>query len=194
MMSKNLFIHVAMIALSIGIIIVFVEPTFSDIGELQDDTAVYQTEQQKVSQVNAKLNSFIDVLSRVAPDDQRRLLTYMPDEVDTISVQRDLSLISNEAGVRYMSAVSAGQKTADSKREGEKTTDFVPPKEHRFNLSVEGTYGQFKNLFSLLEQNNYPFEVQNVDIKKKEKGLLSMEVSLSVYAYEDSASVEKIVF
>ena len=192
MMSKNLFVQVAMIALSIGIIITFVEPTFSEIGELQDDIAVYQTEQRKVSEVNAQLSSLIDVLNRVVPDDQRRLLTYMPDAVDTISVVRDLSLISNEAGVLFISAVSTGQKNDTS--QSEEVADFIQPKEHLFSLSVAGTYGQLKNLFTLIEQNNYPMEAQTVAVQKREGEILSMEVSLSVYAHQDSVLSEKIVF
>ena len=192
MMSKNLFVQVAMIALSIGIIITFVEPTFSEIGELQDEISVYQTEQRKVSEVNVQLSSQIDVLNGVVPDDQRRLLTYMPDTVDTISVVRDLSLISNEAGVLFISAVSTGQKKATNESEG--IASFIQPQEHLFNLSVAGTYSQLKNLFILLEQNNYPMEAQSVVVEKREGGFLSMEVSLSVYAHEDAASSEKIVF
>jgi hypothetical protein len=192
MMSKNLLVQVAMIALSIGIVITFVEPTFSEIGELQDDIAVYQTEQRKVSEVNNQLSSLVRVLNEVVPDDQRRLLTYMPDTVDTISVVRDLSLISNEAGVLFVSAVSAGLKNATN--QSEKVADSIQPKEHLFTLSVEGTYGQLKNLFILLEQNNYPMEAQNVVVQKREGGFLSMEVSLSVFSLEDSVSSEKIVF
>ena len=191
MMSKNLFVQIAMIVISIAIIVTFVEPTFSEIGEVQNDIAVYQTEQRKVSDVNNQLSSLIGVLNEVVPDDQRRLLTYMPDEVDTISVVRDLSLISNEAGVVYIAAVSNGQKAAADTQPG---AAFIQPNEYLFSLSVEGTYAQLKNLFALLEQNNYPIEVQDMIVQKKEGGFLSMEATLSVYAHEDSASSEKIVF
>lgn len=191
-LSKNLFIHVVMIGLSVGVVIMFVQPTFSEIGELQNDIAVYQTEYRKVSEVNNQLSSLIDVLDQVVTDDKRRLLTYMPDEVDAIGVVRDLSLISNEAGVLYLSAVSNGPK--DILDDVDEATTFIQPKEHLFELNVEGSYRQFKNLFTLLEQNNYPIEVQNVAILQKDGGFLSMNVSLSVYAYQDSVPSEKIVF
>jgi len=191
-MSKNLFIHVAMIAISIGIILTFVQPTFSEIGEVQNDISVYQTEQKKVSEVNGRLDSLISVLDGVPTDDTRRLLTYMPDEVDTISVVRDLSIISNQAGVAFISAVSVGQNTETD--QDEKTSQFIQPKEFLFSRSVVGTYDQIKNLFALIEQNNYPIELQTAVIQKKDEGLLSMEASLSVYAHENSVSSEEIVF
>jgi hypothetical protein len=194
MMSKNLFIQVAMIAISIGIIITFVNPTFSEIGEQQDDILVYQTEQQKVSGVNNQLSSLITSLNNVASDDYRRLLTYMPDEVDTIAVARDLSLVSRQAGVLYISAVSRGVVTNANSPDNASSQDFIQPKEHMFSLNVEGTYDTVKNLFALLEQNNYPIEVQNVNVQKKGGGLLSVEIGLSVYAYENSPADQEIVF
>jgi len=183
MMSKNIFIQIAMIAISVGIILTFVEPTFSKIGDLQDDIVVYQTEQQKVSGVNAQLASLINTLDNIAPDDQRRLLAYMPDEVDTISVVRDLSLISDNAGVEYISAVATGEGVSADEREVEVVSDFVEPKEYIFTLSVEGGYDQLKNLFMLLEQNNYPLEVKTVSVQKAESGQLAAEITMSAYAH-----------
>jgi hypothetical protein len=183
MMSKNIFIQIAMIAISVGIILTFVEPTFSKIGELQDDIVVYQTEQQKVSGVNAQLASLINTLDNIAPDDQRRLLAYMPDDVDTINVVRDLSLISENAGVEYISAVASGEGVPADEREVEVVSDFVEPKEYIFTLSVEGAYDQIKNLFMLLEQNNYPLEVKTVSVQKAESGLLAAEITMSAYAH-----------
>lgn len=193
MMINSLFSHSVMVVISIGIIVTFVEPTFGALGEMQDDLAVYQSEQSKVSQLNNQLNSLVSVLNEVTPDNQRRLLTYMPDEVDTISVLRDLSIITNRAGLIFISAGSDGQVERVAQQE-EGTTNEIHPKEYGFRLSVEGEYNQFKNLFSLLEQNNYPIEVQNIVVQKKDGGFLLMDVSLSVYAYEDNASPEAIVF
>jgi len=194
MITKSLFIQIAMIALSIGIIITFVNPKFSEIGDLQDDIAVYQAEQQKVAGVNAQLSSLINVLDGVAPDDQKRLLRYMPDEVDTISVVRDLKIISDEADVVYISAASTGIGVPASEREEVGRAVFVAPRVYSFSLSVEGTYEQVKNLFVLLEQNNYPIEVKNMSVQKKTGGFLSVDIDLSVYAHESNVANQEIVF
>jgi len=194
MLSKNLFIQIAMITISIGIIVTFVEPTFGEIGGLQDDIAVYQTERQKVSSVNAQLDSLITVLNTVATDDQRRLVTYMPDEVDTINVVRDLSLISDEAEVVYISAAYVGEATSNTEQDDSGEAEFVQPQEYTFDLSIEGTYEQIKNLFGLLEQNNYPIDVQTLSIQMKDGGFLTADMGLSVYAHKSSVSNEEIVF
>lgn len=193
-MSKNLFIQVVMVAISVGIIITFVKPTFSEIGDLQDDIVVYQTEQKKVSGVNARLQSLVDVLNSVPADDKKRLLAYMPDHVDTISVIRDLSLIANEAGVVYVAAESTGENVAGDNQVEVTETQLIQPKKYTFSLRIEGTYNQVKNLFALLEQNNYPIEVQSLAVQKKDGGFLETDINLSVYAHQDRVPNEEIVF
>lgn len=194
MISKSLFINVAMIAISIGIVITYVEPTFSEISKLQEDISVYQNEQKKVSEVNNQLSSLIDVLTSVYTDDERRLLTYMPDQIDPIDVVRDLSLISKEIGLTNISPVFEGKNTEKNQNREARGANIIQPEEYRFSLSAGGTYSQIKNLFLLLEQNDYPFEVQSVSLVSEEEGVLFFAAILSVYTYKDSATREEIVF
>jgi hypothetical protein len=70
----------------------------------------------------------------------------------------------------------------------------VQPQEYTFDLSIEGTYEQIKNLFGLLEQNNYPIDVQTLSIQMKDGGFLTADMGLSVYAHKSSVSNEEIVF
>jgi hypothetical protein len=194
MISKSLFINVAMIAISIGIVITYVEPTFSEISKLQEDISVYQNEQKKVSEVNNQLSSLIDVLTSVYTDDERRLLTYMPDQIDPIDVVRDLSLISKEIGLTNISPVFEGKNTEKNQNREARGANTVQPEEYRFALSAGGTYSQIKNLFLLLEQNDYPLEVQSLSLVSEEEGVLFFTATLSVYTYKDSATREEIVF
>ena len=190
--SKSLIVQVAMIALSVAIIITFVQPTFTKIGEMQDDIVVYQTEQAKVSQVNAQLSALVNTLNNISSDDQRRLLTYMPDEVDTISVVRDLSIISQEAEVIYISAISTGEGVPPAD-DAVNQTDVVQPQKYTFNLSIEGQYEQIKRLFTLLEQNNYLMQVENVSVQKTDGVLLAVSIDLSVFAHDTGITSEEFV-
>ena len=126
----------------------------------------------------------------------------MPDTVDEISVVRDLALISKEAGVVYVAAVFAGTETpADEQEEvSDERPDMVKPAKYLFNLEIEGTYDQIKNLFTLLEQNNYPLEVTSVSIMKKDGGFLTAGIDVSVYAHaqrmldDETDEADEIVF
>ena len=101
MISKGLFTQIAMIVLAIGIAFFYIEPTFSDISQMQDDISLYQVERQKVDEVNSQLAALVDRLESVPAVNQRKLLTYIPDEVDTIAISRTLQAIAAESGVLF---------------------------------------------------------------------------------------------
>lgn len=182
MIPQGLFTQIGMVIISGAIIVTYVQPIFTEIGVKQKDIAVYQEKIKSVSAVNERLNSLSSRLNSVSMDDNRRLLTYMPDEIDSISIVRDLFLISNEAGVFYVDSQYEGE--VESKRSSASSEDDQGPYKYSFTLSVEGTYNQLKELVNLLEQNNYPLEIHNLDIDQLEGGFLSANLSLVTYSYK----------
>lgn len=176
MSPKGLVTQLGMIAMSIAIIATFIRPVFADITAMQDDIAVYQKESTMVTQVNSDLTALVEKLESVTTDDDRRLNTYLPNKVDVIAVERDLSIISQLAGVLYVSSDYSGVDNSQlSDNESQKSN---------FSLSVEGTYGQLKSLFGLLAANHYPLEVTRLSIDRGEGGFLSANISLAVYSYQ----------
>lgn len=185
MIPKGLFTQIGMVIIAIAIIITYVKPTFTEISEVQDSIEVYQSERAKVESVNEQLATLLSRMEGVSNDDKRRLQTYLPDTVDGISVRRDLTLITQEAGVFYKDTSYGGESYNNSNRNN-KTQDEVGgnPTAHSLTLSVEGTYTQLKNLFRLIEQNNYPLEVSSVSIQKIEGNFLSADIDLTTYSYK----------
>ena len=183
MIPQGLFTQIGMVIISAAVIVTYIQPIFTEIGVKQKDISIYQDKIKSVSAVNDKLDSLTARLNSVSTDDNRRLLTYMPDEIDSISVIRDLYLISNQAGVFYVDAQYEGEvedRKASASSEGVDTD----PRKYSFLLSVEGTYRQIKGLISLLEQNNYPLEIHSLDIDQLEGGFLSVNLSLVTYSYK----------
>lgn len=194
MIPKGLFTQIGMVIVSIGIIITYVEPAFSDIGKVQDSIGVYRSEKEKVAQVNSQLDALLETQKSVSLVDQNRLLTYMPDaeDIDPISIPRDLALIALQAGVIYKEASFIGFDPVSVSNANPNISQEPTP--YRFSYAVEGTYSQVKNLFSLLEQNNYPLEVTDMTIEKLEGGFLSVTMQLTTYAYTDVLPNKELVF
>lgn len=182
MMPKGLVTQLGMVAVSIGIVITYIQPAFGEVEDIQNNIATYKTERDKVVTVNSRLSELMSDMGSVSNDDQRRLLTYMPDSIDEIAVSRDLLLITLQAGILYKDVKYGGLGDRKGKK-GSQAAE-VSSQPHVFMLSVEGTYEQLKNLFRLLEQNNYPLEVQEVSIGKLEGGFLSAEIRLVTYAFK----------
>lgn len=192
MIPKGLFTQIGMVIVAVSIIITYVQPAFAKIGSVQDIIEVYSQERKKVESVNAKLSKLMSDIENVSNDDRRQLLTYLPDSVDEIAVPRDLVLITAEAGVLYKNSSFVGlDETLTPKSSGE---SINLPKAYSFTLSVEGTYDQLKNLFRLMEQNNYPLEVRSVEIDKIDGGFLGAEIQLITFSYQDQIMDNKIVF
>lgn len=192
MIPKGLFTQIGMIIVAVSLIVTYVQPAFVKIGAVQDDIEIYREESKKVISVNSQLASLISRLDSISNDDKRQLLTYMPDAVDVIAVPRDLLLISNEAGVLYKDATFFGIDEESKKVDIE--NNLHQPLKYLFTLSVEGTYSQIKNLFRLMEQNNYPLEVQSVNIKQIDGGFLAAEIEIATYSYQEQVTSNKINF
>lgn len=192
MIPKGLFTQIAMIIIAIAIIITYVQPAFGEIGGVQDNIEIYAKERMKVESVNMQLSSLLSKINSVSNEDRRQLLTYLPDVVDEIAVPRDLVLITREAGILYKSSSYVGVSDVTNLTDSEKELNL--PKAYTFNLSVEGTYSQLKNLFNLMEQNNYPLEVHAISVKKIDGGFLQAEIELVTYSYQEQIIDNKIIF
>jgi hypothetical protein len=180
MIPKGLFSHIALILLSLLIIFTYVKPSLLTTKTIQDKITLYQQQRLKVATVNDKLAKLKSTVDAVNEDDKHRLLTYMPNTVDTIGVPRDIMFITNEVGVLVKDIKYAG---AQKPIIGEST--FAPlegsPEIHIFNLEVQGSYGQIKQLLSYFEQNAYPLEVHELKMSKKDGGFLA--ANMKVYTY-----------
>jgi len=192
MIPKGLFTQVGMVIVAVSIIVTYVQPAFTKLGTVQDSIGVYQSEREQVASVNAQLDSLVSRLESVSNTDQRKLLIYLPDAIDEIAVQRDLLLISQEAGVLYKNSGYLGK--TDKKNNQSADESGTLPAAHSFALSVVGTYGQIKNLFRLIGQNHYPLEVYTVNIERLEGDYLSADIQLVTYTYQASVTNNKVIF
>ena len=180
MIPIGLFSQLMIIVLSVLIIFTYVKPSLTEMKSTQDTIATYEQEQTKVADVNEKLSRHTSAVENISDEDTRRLLSYMPNEVDTIAVPRDIKAMTDEVGVilkdiKYQGASKPpiGEAVADQQ--------ITLPKAHIFNLMVEGSYSQLKQLFTRFEQNAYPLEVRELTITKQEGGFLQATMQLQTY-------------
>ena len=189
MIPRGLFTEIIMIGLAVGIIFTYIRPSFADITKIQDDIMLYQTEREKVSEVNDKLKSLKEKMDEVSGDDKDKLFTYLPDQVDIIDIPRTLSFMAESAGLILVDVSYSGVlQNSDSEED-----DFSPIA-HSFSLSVEGSYSQIKRLLSMMEQNEYPLEIKSLDISVLEGGFLEAKFDIATYSqYEPPISISESI-
>ena len=186
MIPKGLFTQIGMVIVSVAIVFTYIKPEFAVIGAIQDDILLYEQKSAEVLSVNSHLTELTDQVESVSEVDKKRLETYLPETVDSLTVSRDLLLATIQAGVLYKN-VTFEEKVTNKKRTTEETADENTPTPHTFTLTVDGTYSQVKELFHLLEQNNYPLEVQSADIIKSDGGFLAASITLTTYSFNNGS-------
>lgn len=196
MIPRGLLMQIAITILSVGIIVSYVKPTFDLIGKNQNQIGVYKEELVKVAEVNDKLAQLSSNVSAIDAVDQRRLLTYMPDIVDTIVVPRTLEAIAEESGVILKNVTSESETKKTSSSDTVSVVDpTIQPQAAIFAMAVEGSYDQLKKLLQLLEQNEYPLEVTSLKITKLDGGFLAIDLTITTYRrklLEESATINEV--
>ncbi len=169
MFAKGLFTNILLVAVSIGIFITYLQPTFAVIETDQDSIAKYEEELTKVQSVNARLNQLASVADQLSIDDRDRLYTYLPNEIDSVAVQRDLFLMAESVGIDLVGLASAvgpeGQPEAPLPEDAEaaqlERSQLVP---HHFEIEFVASYDVLKSFLATLEQNHYPLQVSALTI------------------------------
>jgi hypothetical protein len=164
MIPKGLFTQIAMIGLSIGIFFTYIQPTFSTVKANQDTILNYQQEEAKVTGVNAKLNELIAASDQITLAERSALNTYVPNEVDIITVQRTLLDMAESLDIELTSLASAEvvpDGTMPEEGAAIARSTLVP---YTFELGFVAPYDVFKEFLALLEVSEYPLVVSELAI------------------------------
>jgi len=192
MKSLGLFSQIIAIILAVVVGFFYVQPTVTEIGEIQTDTARYQVERKKIQEINQQLAQNIATFESVSRADKEQLAVYMPRQADDISIMRDISFIVDRAGVVSTALSYNGASTQEAFLFSEDDTNgsdlgdqAATP--HAFTVGITGTYPAIKDFLRLLEQNHYPLEVHQLTMSATETGL--MDANLSLITYVDELSL-----
>ena len=150
--------------------------------QVQDDIVLYQQEQQNVSEVNAQLAALVAAVRSVPAAEQARLVTYLPDTVDTINIPRVLQFMAQETGVILSQVSYAGTQDQAASRGQVVAAGPVP---HAFSFTIEGAYGQIKDMLRALEVNEFPLEVTSLTVRPIDGDFLQAQVTVKTYSLEN---------
>ncbi len=189
-MTNSLFVQIAMIVLAVCIVVLYIKPEIAQIRAIQDKTAVYTSEIEKVSNVNTTLSDHVKAIDAIPTDDKSALITYLPNAIDEIVIMRDLEAIVAESGVDLAELAYGGetQKQNNSGNEAPVSALNAQVTPHTFTVGVSGSYEAIKGLLALLEVNKYQLQVAAVDFTPQESDVLDAKISLVVYSMNVTAT------
>lgn len=190
MITNSPIIQLFMVILAVAIVLLYIQPTVEAIRATQDQTAVYQSELDRVTAVNDMLQRHINTINTLPLSDVQALERYIPTTIDEIAVMRDLRLLVSEVGINLTTLKYGGPVTPTAGEEvtgtGSAPSAALIPL--GFSLGVETTYDGLKNLLRALEINNYQLTVTSADIAPGEDDLLLVTLELVAYALEAPGS------
>jgi hypothetical protein len=179
MIPYGLLSQILLVILAGSLTLTYIKPTFESISSIQEKIEVYQEKRGEIEVINQTLAKYIEEMNAISPEDQKRLLTYMPNTVDTILVPRDIQAIANDAGVQLHTISYGGSLYATP---GAETTNLLStPEPHTFVVEFAGSYDQLKRILASFEQNQYPLEVLELDVTKEIGGFLTVTAKLVTY-------------
>ena len=178
-MSKfSLLTHLFLIGIAIAIGILYIKPTVEKIGVIEDQTAVYDEESRKVSEVNQMLTQKLSVVDSVTPADKENLLRYLPDTIDDITVMKDIVAIFNRNSVDVTDIIYApSEESSPSDEEASK----VDAAKHDFTLSTTLSYNELIGVLRALEVNSYLLQVTSLKLAVDDIGQLTVNMTLTAF-------------
>ncbi len=166
MFYNSLFFQVILAGVALALVVIYIEPTFKEIGQTQNQIDVYQKELNKMAETNTLLRNLAGQIENISEANQRALLIYMPDKVDKVSVSRDLFNLAETAGLEVGAVKVDDKKSNNQIKEVSSANEkhLTPPVPNKFSINVKGKYEQLKAFLSYLEKSNYPLEVENLEV------------------------------
>ncbi|MDC1205536.1 hypothetical protein N8083_01675 [Candidatus Pacebacteria bacterium] len=188
-------IQIVLIIISIVIIVTYVQPTFEEVRSTQDETKEFQEALVSAKTFNTELQKLTAAASSFNEADLRALERYIPDTVDTIAVMRDIETIiqNNKMALTSLGSEASGLESAEQISNAQGQTPSVNTQElyvQQFEVSVAGTYDQFKLLLQDFERNAYPLEVQHITFSSGEGSLYNFDITLETYSFISKTEVE----
>lgn len=211
-------IQIILLLTALVIALTVVKPKFDSIRQVQTSMASYRDALDNIGRYNQRLQALLNQANSLPEHDRSALFRYLPEEVDTVSVARDISNIASQNQLLLLD-ISTGEPRPVTASVVE--TDTAPvvdpidplapgavsePTEEgafveggevdsgtlmaaAFKVEVVGTYEQMKAMLADLERNNYPLRVVKLDFSLVDEGNGSLtQYSLELETYSLTAS------
>lgn len=200
--------QIILVVLSLVMIFTIVRPMFAKIQVNQDEVHRFREAVATAGQFNARLSELRSIANSFSADDLAALELYVPAEIDTLSVSRDIVQIVEQ---NQMVVQSIGAEELEEPVESENAEMPMPPPvpmdpamdpamgmvegtmlqeeaensmiKQRFTLEVLGTYEQMKLMLADFERNAYPLRLVELEFTAgAESQLFLFTVVLETYA------------
>lgn len=192
-MISNTIVQIVLIVVSVLIAATYVKPAFDQIKATQAETAEYQEALDNANAFAEELSRLQTVSDSFSTTELARLNKFLPDSVDQIAVMRDIEAAVDRNQL-LLNGLSASTEAVSLQTINAQSEEVVEDPESasilntRFELSLTGSYEDFKNLLRDFEKNDYLLEVIDLNLNTEDGGLFyTYELVLETYSLNNLA-------
>lgn len=206
-MSFKILQQIIVGALSLGLIFFFIQPKLAEIRTEQAKIEEYRKAVENATEYNQLLSQFINQINAISRADVAALERFLPVEVDTVSVARDLNAIAQQNNLlvrtievteddgaftgfvqNIQAPVSDDDPDSAPRAVVNPEADLVA---HDITIELVGSYDNFKDFLVATEGNAYPlfvteFVVGNIEDDEFAAGVMIYNVTLRTFAQVDN--------
>ena len=186
-MSKlSLFTQIIMIVVAVLILFFYIKPTIAEVRAVQETTETYEAEAEKVAAVNQLLETQLNKVDSVNQADAEALQRYLPNNLDEISVMKDLSAILATEKITPTDISFTSSSTVEST--SAVPGDIIGLTNYLFSISALVTYDELKALLKAIEINDYLLQIDTLEVKPSEDSD-SLMVTMELRTFSKTAAM-----
>ncbi|MFA5987611.1 MAG: type 4a pilus biogenesis protein PilO [Candidatus Paceibacterota bacterium] len=173
---KKLVLPIFLIIVSVGLVIWYVQPIFSEISQIRSKQNEINQALGTGKELSAVVEAKRQVYNQVTEADRVRLNKLLPDNTDNVRLIIDINEIASKIGltIRNISVGINGNQSGvgpDNREYGVATLNF----------SVSASYGLFKVLIAALEDSLRLVDVSSVSFSAGDKDLNEYNIEIKTY-------------
>ncbi len=196
-MRSQAIIQIILVVLSLVMIFTIIRPMLGGIRDEQNEVQRFKEAVNAADQFNARLGDLLARANGFGSSDLAALDLYLPSEIDTVAVARDIVAVAerNQLLVQSVTETEAPIEVATENGRGAGADEALlgplsleeeaarNTVSHRFELEATGTYEQMKQMLRDMERNAYPLRLVALDFNADAQStILSFIAVIETYA------------
>jgi hypothetical protein len=193
MQQTSIIRHIIMILIAGAIVVLYIQPTIQQIRQNQDSAVLYNAEVEKVTMVNQLMAQKLATINSIPLTDRQKLITYMPDNVEEVSVLRTLETILFSVGIQPSTLELSDEasdvnnsESQDALLTGDVTMSLTQKKDIAVSfVTDEATLQLF---FRTIASSDIPFVLHSATITPQENNQVAVDITYSVFSLLPASS------
>ena len=189
-------VQIFLIAVSVIAVFTIINPNLENIGQTQDEIDEYSLAVESAYATNQSLNALVQKVDSFSQQENYKLNRFIPESIDPIRTAFDIEVLVENNNLFLVSIDVQDEVQIQSPvvtSNPVQSEDFIENQpgvsqiaQQDFDISVAGTYEQFKAFLADIESSAQLFEVKKVSFQSTSSDITQFNLSIRVFGLNPS--------